>query len=323
MKKKLILILCVTLTCVSLIGCSQSSTNNSTETAVSASSTTLEKEVTVGDIKEELALSGSIASTKSTSVTGQNSVVQTIYVSSNEEVLKGEDIILLENGNVIEAPFDGKISKISVSEGETITTSTTVFNILDSTSYKIETSVDETNVSKLSVGQTVDVKVTAIDKELTGTVTSIDGEASSTGNSTTYGVTISLSGDFEGVFSGMSAEVSIILKESTNTLLVPIESVKKSKGQYTVSVKDGDTTKDVTVEVGLQDSTYAEITSGLSEGDVVVYTQAAKTTSSSGTSANKGTQSGTGMQSSDSMSQGKGQMQGQAPDMSKGQSTNK
>lgn len=268
---------------LSLTGCSASADSKEED------STTKEVEVTVGSIKEEISLSGSVEASKLISVSSdEKSTVEEIYVQANEDVLEGEDIILLENGNVIEAPFDGKITKISVSEGESIDSNSTVFNIADNSTFKIATSVDESEITKVSVGQSVDITVSALNKEYEGTITSVDAEGSSSGSSVTFGVEVTLDGDVSDLYTGMSSEMSIVIKESNNALLVPIQAVKSKGGKYTVSVKSGDETKDVEVEVGIQNSSSVEILSGLKEGDIVVYTQASQSNKSSQGGSNKG-----------------------------------
>lgn len=268
---------------LSLTGCSASANSKEED------NTTKEVEVTVGSIKEEISLSGSVEASKLISVfSEEKSTVEEIYVQANEDVLEGEDIILLENGNVIEAPFDGKITKISVSEGESIDSNSTVFNIADNSSFKIATSVDESEITKVSVGQSVDITVSALNKEYEGTVTSVDAEGSSSGSSVTFGVEVTLEGDVSDLYTGMSSEMSIVIKESNNALLVPIQAVKSKGGKYTVSVKSGDETKDVEVEVGIQNSSSVEILSGLKEGDIVVYTQTSQSNKTSQGGSDRG-----------------------------------
>ena len=274
--KKINILLSGLVVALSLTGCSAS------DDSKLEVDNTKEVEVSVGSIKEEISLSGSVTANKLTSVScGEKSTVEEVYVTANEEVSEGEDIILLENGNVIEAPFDGKITKISVSEGDSVDSSSSVFNIADTSSFQIETSVDESEITKVSVGQSVDVVVSAINKEYEGKVTSVDAEGSSGGSSVYFGVEITLEGDVSDLYTGMSSEMNIVIKESNNALLVPVQAVKGRGGRYTVSVKSGDETKDVEVEVGLQNSTYAEILSGLKQGDIVVYTQATQSNNSS------------------------------------------
>lgn len=279
-KKKIISLgLAIMVTVGALVGCSKNSEEESTETSVK------EVEVSVGTIKEEISLSGSIVANKTTTVNATSkSTVEEIYVQSGEEVLEGEDIVLLEDGTVVEAPYDGKITKISTSVNQDVDTSTTLFTIIDDSSYKIEASVDESEISKVSYGQDVDVTITALNKDLEGTVTNVDAQATTSGSSATFGLVVTVdSEDIEDIYSGMSAEMNIIIQESENVLTVPIQAVSSNKGVKTVKVKDGDSTKEVEVEVGAQDSSFVEIKKGLNKGDVVVYEQATKNKTSNGT----------------------------------------
>jgi HlyD family secretion protein len=70
---------------------------------------------------------------------------------------------------------------------------------------------------------------------------------------------------------GVSASVTLIVQEATGVLLVPAAALRETPdGQYTVLVagSDGQVTPQ-TVQVGLSNDTYAEITSGLEEGQMV------------------------------------------------------
>lgn len=261
------------LSLIMMTGCSAKTNGNEEE-----GSTTKETAVSIGTIKEEISLSGSIVANKSTSVTtSSKSTVEEIYVQSGEKVLEGEDIVLLEDGTVIEAPYDGKIAKISTYINQDVDTSTSLFTIIDDSSYKIEASIDETEISKVSHGQEVDVTVTAINKEFNGKVTNIDAQASSSGNSATFGIVVTLDGEqLDEIYSGMSTEMNIIIKESKDVLVIPIQAISNRRGKHIVKVKNGEEVKEVEVEVGAQDSSFVEIKSGLQEGDIVIYEQATK-----------------------------------------------
>lgn len=286
MHKKILALGLVVSLSLGAIGCSR-------ENQETSDSQLKEATVSIGTIREEISLSGTIQASKTTTVnSSSSSTVEDIYVEAGEDVVKGEDIILLENGKVIEAPFDGKITKISASINQDVNTSTALFSIVDDSSYKVTASVDESEISKISNGQEVDVTVTAANKELKGVISNVDAEASSSGNSVSFGIVITIENDddsddedetveeetnnFDGVYPGMSTEMNIIISESKDVLTVPIQAVSSRGGKRTVKVKDGDSTKEVEVEIGAQDSSFVEIKSGLKKGDTVVYEQATK-----------------------------------------------
>ena len=269
---------------MTLVGCSSKNTN---EEATQMSSTK-QGTIQVGDIKEEISLSGTLEASRVTNVNSTSkSIVEEVYVTTNTDVEEGDDIVLLENGVVIEAPYDGKITMINIDEGDSVDTSTNVFNIVDDSSFKIYTSIDESDITKVRVDQEVEINVSALDKGLTGVVEQIDAQATESGQSTTFGVKIDVSSsdeneqDFENVYSGMSSELSIVIKESNDILIAPINAVSSRKGVSTVTVKNGEETTMVEVEVGIQDSSYVEIVSGLNEGDTIIYTQASPSNSMS------------------------------------------
>jgi hypothetical protein len=102
-----------------------------------------------------------------------------------------------------------------------------------------------------------------------------------------YPVTIALdqpgaSASLSEIRPGMSANVSIVVEQRDNILLVPNRAVKTSGKQKTVTVlKDGKSTP-VTVTLGMSGDTQSEVTSGLNEGDVVEVQQTTTTTSGGG-----------------------------------------
>jgi macrolide-specific efflux system membrane fusion protein len=74
--------------------------------------------------------------------------------------------------------------------------------------------------------------------------------------------------------------VTVTIESRSNVLVVPNRALSKSAGIYTVQVVDGDKTETRQVTVGLADSSYTEITSGLSEGEIVVVKTSSSTSSS-------------------------------------------
>ena len=80
----------------------------------------------------------------------------------------------------------------------------------------------------------------------------------------------------------MTANVTIVVEQRDNILLVPNRAVKTTGKQKIVTVlKDGKPTP-VTVTLGMSNDTQSEVTSGLNEGDVVVVPQTTTTTSGGG-----------------------------------------
>ncbi|MCM3627938.1 efflux RND transporter periplasmic adaptor subunit [Paenibacillus glycanilyticus] len=69
---------------------------------------------------------------------------------------------------------------------------------------------------------------------------------------------------------GSSANVSIVLVEHKNVVLIPKSGLRSYLGRTFVRVLDGKALREVDVEVGIQSSTEVEIARGLKEGQTIV-----------------------------------------------------
>ncbi len=83
---------------------------------------------------------------------------------------------------------------------------------------------------------------------------------------------------------GLTVTVSIIVQERSNVLLVPNQAITLQQGQAYVQVQKADgTTEQRTIQTGINNSQYTEVTSGLNEGENIIVPLA--TTTSSTTSS--------------------------------------
>jgi multidrug efflux pump subunit AcrA (membrane-fusion protein) len=76
----------------------------------------------------------------------------------------------------------------------------------------------------------------------------------------------------------MTANVSIVVEQLDNVLLVPNRAVKTSGKQKTVTVLSNGKPTPINVTLGMSNDSQSEVTSGLNEGDVVVIQQTTTTT---------------------------------------------
>lgn len=110
------------------------------------------------------------------------------------------------------APFDGTVSAVSVSPGEQAVAGTPVIELLDTTSWRVETrNVGELNIGRVRVGQEAVVRVLAFrDQELRGRVVAISPVAVVQQGDTTYTTIIELGSTDLNLRPGMNAEVDIL-----------------------------------------------------------------------------------------------------------------
>jgi HlyD family secretion protein len=141
------------------------------------------------------------------------------------------------NEMTVTAPFDGAVTVVNNANGDDIQPGKAVLTIIDPNSIRVKAEVDELDISKVKVGQTVDVTFNAIeDKTFKGTVETIGDVGNTTNNVTAYDVVVGLS-DITGIKLGMTANLSINVASKSNVLLVPTEAITETNGKKYVMVE--------------------------------------------------------------------------------------
>ena len=153
---------------------------------------------------------------------------------------------------------------------------TTVATISLDKSMVISISVDETDILSLSEGQEAAVTIDSIGEDTySGTVTEISTTASSSSGVTSYSAEITIDKTNE-MLAGMSASVVITIEGVDNALLIPVDALHQTSSTAYVYTEYDESTGEYSgmteVTTGLSNSSYVEITDGLSEGDTVYYT---------------------------------------------------
>jgi HlyD family secretion protein len=169
------------------------------------------------------------------------------------------------------APFDGVITSISVSVGDTVNRNTPTIDILDPSVVIVDGSIDEIDVLSLTVGDAVSVILDALpDQVLVGVIDEI-GDGVNQQGIIEFPLTIALTPpDGIELIEGLSATATIVLNQIDNALLIPLQSVGGSFVQATVDVvsDEGHITTDITL--GASDDFWVIVESGLTEGQEVL-----------------------------------------------------
>ena len=179
---------------------------------------------------------------------------------------------VLENvdgaGNVI-APISGTLVTLNAEENAFVSPSMPVAVIDGVDQMKISVSVSEALVPKLTIGDSVDVAVSAAGQTFAGTIRSVEQAANA--QTKLYTVTVSVPSDVSGLLSGMFADVTFHTDTASGAIVVPTESILTSGStQYVYVVQDDNTAKYVEVTTGLTGNGVTEVTSGLSAGQQLV-----------------------------------------------------
>jgi HlyD family secretion protein len=162
---------------------------------------------------------------------------------------------------------------LSATVGENISKNTIIMTIDDLSQATIQFYLDAGDWTNAKVGYESSISFDALTGQtFSGKVTEImPGLVSVQGSSMIEGYALlDKSVDEIGLPVGVQAAIDVISGQATNAVLIPVEALHKlSDNSYTVFVMVNGKPKLTTVEVGLQDDTYAEIKSGLKAGDVV------------------------------------------------------
>lgn len=201
----------------------------------------------------------------------------------------------------IVAPMAGTVVAVLVDEGQTVNASSsipTIIKIADLDTMIIKAEISEADVTRVAPGQKVyftilgepDNKIDATLREVEPAPTSISSDSGSTDTAVYYNGLFEVPNPDHKLRISMTAQVTIVLQEADNALLVPAAALKGGRnGGNMVLVYDPSTqeTRPHPVKVGLNNNVQAQILDGVAEGDLVVQAGAAPSPSGSG-SGNRG-----------------------------------
>lgn len=188
----------------------------------------------------------------------------------------------------IVSPIDGVVISRNVSEGETVAASfqtPKLFTIAnDLREMRVHGKIDEADIGGLEVGQTARFTVDAyLDRSFSGKILDIRHAPETIQNVVTYTVVISANNPDQVLFPGMTANLSVITRDTGDVLKIPNAALRfrpKDAG-YVVNLDPGQKTVWVvdsfgkaapkSVKVGSSDEAGTQLLSGdLALGDKVI-----------------------------------------------------
>ncbi len=173
----------------------------------------------------------------------------------------------------IVAPYDGVVSAVNYSTGDS-TGSSAAISIVNLSNLQISVTIAEVDLPKIKIGETAEVTFDALaGKTYQARVMQIGPVGAVTQGVVNYPVTMALTNADSAVKPGMTANLLVAVDQRENVLIVPTRAVRTQGNQKIVNVLNGDKTVATPVTTGLSNDQYVEITSGLTQGDVVVVNQ--------------------------------------------------
>ena len=170
-------------------------------------------------------------------------------------------------------------SSDSSTEEET-TDAVKVVTMSPDVSMKVSVRIDEADILSLEKGQEAEITIDSLPgQNFQGLVTDVDRTANSKAGVTSYSAEVTFPKS-AGMLTGMTANVNVNIVGNENVLLVPQDAVQKtSTGAFVYTAYDENTkvlSGEVPVEIGIENSDFAEIRSGIEEGTVVYYEEKPK-----------------------------------------------
>ena len=232
------------------------------------------------------------------------------YAQAKSTLVRNE--VSFENAKIslddteVKSPIDGTVISRPVEVGQVISSPTSAFGegsilmmMADLSKVRVRALVDEIDVGKVEIGQSVSIKVAAYrDREFIGTVSKIEPKAYIQQNVTTFPVLIDINNEDNLLLIGINTDVVIQILDKNVSLSVPTMSLRTRKDIYTAAavldiekeIIDNFLIKSVEgenfnrfivikdskkgpylswVKVGVSDLYNVEVVEGLNEGDIV------------------------------------------------------
>lgn len=198
-------------------------------------------------------------------------------VETDKKQLEKSKILAPQDGLVVYAAMQSRFSSQSmIEEGAMIRNQQPLIKLPDTSKMKVTIKVHESHVNKVHPGQPAFVVLDPLpDQRFKAQVTKVSvlpntQERFGNPNLKVYDTEILIQDELVDMKPGVSARAEIIITNVPNALTVPIQAVTSLKGTTVAFVKKGNGSEPVPVEVGMFNTKFIEITSGLSEGDFVM-----------------------------------------------------
>lgn len=180
------------------------------------------------------------------------------------------------SGATLIAPFDGIVSAIAMSVGETAVTTgnnPSSITVVDPPQLRVDIQVDEADIARVSVGQAARVTFDALPgRAIEGRVTAVAPSGTLNQGVVGYPVSISVQ-NARGVRPGMTAVAEVEYERRNNALVVPNRAVIRQGRERFVQVQAPTGLERKRVQTGMANDEMTEITEGLAEGEAVVIPQ--------------------------------------------------
>ena len=253
---------------------SESVTNNSSDTTVTADTSALEAELekasnTLAELQSRLSSQQAVAESDPSAVTAEEKEKMEITNNLSElDQMSAQELVEAATKG-IKADFNGVITKVSVVEGATTALGTELFTLQNTDKVDVNVNVSKYDYDKVKEGQSAEI--TLAGKTYEGEVTNISHIATQNEKGASLiSADVRIKNPDEDIFFGVDAKVTIHAEEADDVVVLPAEVVNIGKtGSFCYVIENGVITKkDITT--GISSDEYVEVLDGIQEGDEVI-----------------------------------------------------
>lgn len=169
------------------------------------------------------------------------------------------------------AEVDGEVSDINVEENDSMLSGTEIMDVINYDHLIIKIKIDEFDLDAITEGENATISVTALDKEIAGTVLKISKKAEVVNGVSYFNAEVAMESD-EALKVGLSAEVKIHSANAAGAVTISMNALQfDENNEPYVFMRDSDrTVLSKKVTVGMNDGKSVEIKDGLKAGDTVL-----------------------------------------------------
>ncbi|MEJ0021602.1 MAG: efflux RND transporter periplasmic adaptor subunit [Candidatus Doudnabacteria bacterium] len=173
------------------------------------------------------------------------------------------------------APFNGTVTEVEAKVGQTATAGTIEISMISAQKFQAICYVSEADLGKINLNDAAQITTDAYGSavKFPATVAVIDPKATIVNNVSGYKITLQFTSDDARIKDGLSANIAITDKTNPGVLAVPASALFTQNGTAIVLKKNQDgTVTQQQVQTGITGlDNMVEITSGLNQGDQVIY----------------------------------------------------
>ena len=153
--------------------------------------------------------------------------VEEITYGNVSTTVSGSGTLTPVTSETLTASAAGEVQSVNFSVGDEVAPGGSVAMAMGKDGFSMGIAVDELNISSIALDQEVAFTIDAVDGDYTGSVTEISYNGSSSNGSTAFQITAEVE-YIEGVYPGMSASAEIVIEDSGDGLIVPVDAVGTS-----------------------------------------------------------------------------------------------